>query len=144
MTAPVTLRHPPERRNDLVLEYLLLGDLRELLEEPSTPPTRRSILVVLNVVLDELSLIEDDGFSDVLDDRPQWQREVEGLRGDKVVHYLELAELRECLEEGLPIRRSARQVSHMLRVWMDALSGLRRRENRLVQMAVNGDLGGEC
>lgn len=138
---------PPEvnRPHDLILEYLLLGDLREWLEEAPSEQSRAAISLILDVILDELSVLDgDDPFDGVIDDRPQWQREVDQLRGDRTTHYLQLAELRSCVEDGLSIPENAGEVKRRIRHWMETLAGLRRWEHRLVQMAANRDEGGEA
>ena len=68
------------------LEYLLLGDLRQLLDEPQTAQTRQSILVILDRLLlnlpRQLALACEKGYmTEVLEQCPNWHRQIEALHG---------------------------------------------------------------
>ena len=65
-------------------EYILIGDLRDLLDDAPSEETRRWTLAVLDALLDtlpkEFALKSQDGYlSDVLDEYPSWDNAVERL-----------------------------------------------------------------
>ena len=70
------------------LEYILLGDLRDLLEEPADQFTRSWLIAVLDALLDtlprQMALKESSGYlSEVLDEYPSWYRHVEDLQNEQ-------------------------------------------------------------
>ena len=82
-----------------VLEYLLIGDLRDLLEEPADNETRRWLLAVLEELLDLLPNefeYEDQGgyLADVCEQNPNWSNKVERLHRERESLYFSLLELR--------------------------------------------------
>ena len=95
------------------LEYLLLGDLRELLEEPETAQTRHALPVLLNGLLDNClhhSQLRGNGacLSGVLEKWPNWQSDIDLLRCEKATCYSALETLRarfaaDCLPRRLRI-----------------------------------------
>ncbi|MBT6494231.1 MAG: hypothetical protein HOL01_06715, partial [Planctomycetaceae bacterium] len=67
------------------LEYILLGDLRDLLEESPDEENCRWLLVILDALLEakqrEFELQQDGGYlEDVLEQVPNWEPQVERLR----------------------------------------------------------------
>src|SRR3990172_6700611 len=82
------------------LEYILLGDLRDLLEDDVDQFTRPWLLAVLDALLDtlprEFRLKSRDGYlQEVLEEYPSWYRHVEGLRQEHEALYHNLRELRD-------------------------------------------------
>ena len=89
------------------LEYLLLGDLRQLLDEPQTAQTRQSILVILDRLLlnlpRQLALACEEGYmSEVLEQRPNWHRQIEALHGANMACISALDESRNRVVRELP------------------------------------------
>jgi hypothetical protein len=137
---------PTDREPPIILEYILLGDLRELLTEPPTAHTRHALLVVLDALLDAISLrlrAGEDYLTEVLDERPNWSRQVEALRRGHAADQARLAELRDHIHRGVSFAAVAEQIARDLAAWMESLAANRHDENRLEQMAVNRDHGGE-
>lgn len=128
------------------LEYILLGDLRDLLEEPADGETHKWLVAVLDALLKtlprEFDLEDEDGYmSDVLERYPNWTRQVERLHREHDDLFTTLKMLRGRLtrpEEFAPI---ANRVSRDLRDWMLSLQAHNRNEVRLLQTAMNLEVG---
>lgn len=128
------------------LEYLLLGDLRDLLEESPDPENRRWLLAVLNVLLEmlprEFELAREDGYLEfVRDQHPNWDRQVECLEQDHDRLYNRLRQLHRRISENEWIGPVANQLRHELADWMDALVTHNQSESRLLTIAANLDFG---
>jgi hypothetical protein len=128
------------------LEYILLGDLRDLLEEPANRYTRRWLAAVLDALLDtlprEMAIKEADGYLDVvLEEYPSWYRQVEELQNEQQLLFLALQSLRDRLESRQPYDRHASEARSQLREWMKRLTAHHRHENRIVQTAMNLEVG---
>ena len=133
--------------DSLQLEYLLLGDLRELLEEPlEDDETRRWLSAVVGQLLEtlqcEFRLQDADGYmSEVLEVWPNWSGHVDRLRSEHHTLCSRLGQLRYRLSEALPLAEVAELLRHQLRDWMATFTAHRRHETRLVQYAFNFDSG---
>jgi hypothetical protein len=128
------------------LEYILLGDLRDLLEEPADQYTRRWLVAVLDALLDilprQMALKESSGYlNEVLDEYPSWYRHVEDLQNEQRLLELSLHALRDRLETAGPYERDAMRVNSAVRQWMNRLTAHRRHETRLLQTAMNFECG---
>ena len=129
------------------LEYLLLGDLRELLDEPlDDDETRRWLTAVVDELLEtlqcEFRLQEADGYmTEVLEICPNWSGQVDRLRSEHDTLYSRLRQLRYRLSEALPLTEVADRLRHQLRDWMTTFTAHRRHETRLLQSAFNLDFG---
>jgi hypothetical protein len=128
------------------LEYILLGDLRDLLEEPADQYTRGWLIAVLDALLDtlprEMALKESRGYlNEVLDEYPSWYRHVEDLQNEQRLLFLSLQALRDRLESTGPYERDAVRVNSTVRQWMNRLKAHRRHETRLLQTAMNLECG---
>lgn len=129
------------------LEYLLLGDLREMLEEPVSPQGRNWMLAVIDTLLDMLPrehrLKSVDGYlSEVLQEFPNWTGHVDRLEAQHYDLYDRLSDLRDELEVETLDRTAAQMLRYSLHEWMEAFVAHRRRESALMQSAVNTDIGG--
>jgi hypothetical protein len=128
------------------LEYILLGDLRDLLEEPADQYTRRWLVAVLDALLEtlprQMALKESTGYlNEVLDEYPSWYRHVEDLQSEQRLLELSLQALRDRLETAGPYERDAMRVNSTVRQWMNRLTAHRRHETRLLQTAMNLECG---
>jgi len=131
------------------LEYLLLGDLRQFLDDPVTPDTRQGLVVTLDRLLDhlplQLELVSEEGYmSEVLEEFPNWHRQIEALLGENMSCISRLRELRRRVANELPFSAVGREVSFKLRKWMESLETIREREVQILQNAFALDLGGEA
>jgi hypothetical protein len=129
------------------LEYILLGDLREMLEEPLSPVSRQWMLAVLDVLLEtlprEYRLKSSDGYlSEVLTECPNWSPHVDRLEAEHFDLYDRLWDLRDELEGGDSARSAASALRFALREWMDAFLMHHRDESTLLMDAVNVEIGG--
>ncbi len=131
------------------LEYLLLGDLRQLLDERETAHTRKALLVtvdrlLLNLPL-QLELVSEEGYmSEVLEEFPNWHRQIEVLLCENKACISRLGELRRRVGQELPFSAIGREVSFKLRKWMESLATIREREVQILQNAFALDIGGEA
>jgi len=128
------------------LEYILLGDLRDLLEEPADQFTRSWLIAVLDALLDtmprQMALKESSGYlSEVLDEYPSWYRHVEDLQNEQRLLVLSLQALRDRLDKPGPYERDAVRVNSTVRQWMTRQMAHRRHETRLLQTAMNLECG---
>ncbi len=131
------------------LEYLLLGDLRQLVDEPPTAQTRFGMLVTLDRLLENLprrlELTSEQGYmAEVLEERPNWHDRIENLLDANRDCISRLDELRRRIARELPFAETARRVSQDLREWMDSLESIREHEGQMLQNAFALDIGGEA
>lgn len=128
------------------LEHILLGDLREMLEDFDDTENRKWMLAVLDTLLDTLAcqfaLEEHDGYmSEVLDEFPSWQEQVDSILLQHNRLYDDLWELRgELVRDGCTVV-SRERVRLGLTQWMDQLNQHQEAEVRLIQTAFNLDPG---
>lgn len=128
------------------IEYILLGDLRELLEEPADEENRRWLLAILDSLADmlprEFQLKESGGYlQEVLDEFPSWSAQVDELHHQQHTLYARLRELRWRLAHSASYVGTADQLRCELRDWMAALTAHHRHENRMLQTALNLEVG---
>lgn len=128
------------------LEYLLLGDLRDMLEQPFEEENARWMLSVLDALLDtlprEFALKEDGGYlQEVIDEYPSWELQVSRLREQHDTLLATLRRLRMRVAWQAPFSVLARDVRRELKDWIEALTEHNRREKSLIQTAVNLEVG---
>ena len=98
------------------LKYILLGDLRDLLEEPADRYTRGWLVAILDSLLDtlprEIAIKEASGYlNEVLDEYPSWYRHVEELQNEERLLFLSLRPSRPPRDlRELRLRRRSREV----------------------------------
>lgn len=130
------------------LEYILLGDLRDLLEEPSNVETCRWLIAVLDALLGtdsgdaEPDTDDADGYlTVVLEHYPSWYPQVDRLQREHRALYARLREFRERVAHEQSFNRIAGVLRRDLRDWMTSFTAHHRHENRLLQTAVNLEVG---
>lgn len=128
------------------LEYILLGDLRDLLEEPIDDQTCRWLIAVLDALLDtlprEFALEESGGYLiQVLDEFPNWAEEVERLHAEHDQLFCRLKELRGRIAQRKDFSDVADRLRVDLQEWIRALTAHHRHEARLLQTALNLEVG---
>src|SRR5690606_338605 len=129
------------------LEYLLIGDLREMLEEPMTTQGRSWTLAVVETLLETLPrehrLKSVDGYlSEVLTEFPSWTGRVDRLEAQHYDLYDRLTDLRDELEVETLDRTAANSLRYSIKEWMEAFVAHRRNEGDLLQAAIYTDIGG--
>jgi hypothetical protein len=131
----------------LQLEYLLIGDLRELLEEPlEDDESRRWLSTIVVQLLEtlhcEFRLKDAEGYmSEVLEVWPNWSGHVDRLCSEQRTLCARLGQLRYRLSEALPLEEVTESLQQQLCDWMATFAAHRRHETRLVQNAFNCDPG---
>jgi hypothetical protein len=128
------------------MEYILLGDLRDILEEPLDQQNCKWLIAVLDALLEtlpiEFHLKERGGYmAEVLDRYPNWSDDVEQLRREHRVLCATLTEFREQIVLNSPFQEMADEVRQCLRDWMNSLIAHNRHERRLLQTALNLEIG---
>jgi hypothetical protein len=128
------------------LEYILLGDLRDVLDETPDAESRRWLIAVLDALLDtlprEFDLEDTDGYmSEVLERYPSWNKQVDRLHREHDVLFTKLKELRGRLDCDSWIAPIANEIRRDIRDWTLTLIAHRRNETRLVQTAMNLEVG---
>lgn len=138
---------PANRLEDYTtLKYILLGDLRDVLEEPADRYTRGWLIAVLDALLDtlprEMALKEASGYlNEVLVEYPSWYRHVEDLQNEERLLFLSLQALRDRLGNPQGYSHAADRVKAALRQWITRLAAHHRHENRILQTAMNLEVG---
>jgi hypothetical protein len=127
-------------------EYLLLGELRELIADPPTELTRRAMAMVLDALFDLLPArfdSEEHGgyLTDVTRRFPHWQDQVDALRVEHGLLYEELRELRASVEDADRFRTHSARILEATAEWMDRVRTHEREERRLEQIACNLTVG---
>ena len=131
----------------MALEYILLGDLRDLLEESKTDEeTTRWIMAVLDALLDamprEMELKSQGGYlQPVLEQFPNWAGLIGDLAREKQVLFEKLYELRLQIHSPDSFRLLAQEIRLDLQEWMTLWAAHLRHERRLVQSAFTLDVG---
>jgi len=131
--------------DNMALEYILLGDLRDLLEEPPNRDTRRWLLAVLNALLDTLpsDMNDDDGeyLGEVLEEYPNWARQVDDLHEEREALFDELYIFRNQIQQRRDLEQIAERLRRELHQWMIMLAAHKRHEARIIQMAYTLEVG---
>ena len=128
------------------LEYILLGDLREILEEPIDAQNRKWLLAVLDALLDtiprEMELQRDGGYlADVIEEFPNWSPIVGQLQERQERLYRDLGRLRDRAAWDEPVEEIAGDVRRELQQWMHGFAAHQRHQRRILQTAFNLDVG---
>lgn len=131
-----------------VLEYLLIGDLRDLLEESPDNETRRWLLAILEELLDLLPNefeYEDQGgyLAEVCEQNPNWSNVVERLHREHENLYFNLLELRNRISSAQSFDFIADEVKPKLSRWIEAAQRHRESEQQLVVSSYDTTFGGE-
>ena len=131
------------------LMYLLLGDLRELLQErPRSEVHCVALLATLDRLIDVVSDVPlaeslEDEFTDVLSHCPHLSEHVELLALAERRDSLRLATVRHSMTSDRYTARTAECIVRELTEWMGSYCQHRAQERRLIQMAANREIGGE-
>ncbi|MBL8850907.1 MAG: hypothetical protein JNG89_14610 [Planctomycetaceae bacterium] len=127
-------------------EYILVGDLRDLLEDTSSEENRRWLLAIVDALLDtlpkEFALKSRDGYmAEVLFEFPSWDSTVERLRLQHVALHRRLTELRVRLVAHAQLYGIADRLRDDLSRWIDTFSALQQAERKLTLTAMTLEVG---
>ncbi len=128
------------------LEYILLGDLRDLLEEPADNVTCHWLCAVIDALLETLpkdfQLRCQGGYlSEVTETYPNWQGQVDELKAGQHQLYSQLWQLRLKISNEERYEEIASEARGSLQDWMHELIAHQRHERRLMQSAFNLEIG---
>ena len=131
------------------LEYLLIGDIRTLLEEKFDSQTRSSLLVLMNRLIlslpDVLELSSKKGYLNiVIERRPSWSRQINAMYQANLDCVSSLTLVRDDLENDTPKAAISKELELKLRNWIKSFSAMRCQESTMLQEAFTLDLGGEA
>ena len=131
-----------------VLEYLLIGDLRDLLEESPDNETRRWLLAVLeellNLLPNEFEYEDQGGYlAEICDQNPNLSNTVDRLHREHEGLYFSLLELRNRIADEQSFEFIADEMKPKLRRWIEAAQRHRESEQQLVVAAYDTSFGGE-
>lgn len=138
------------RRNNLhrlsELEYILLGDLRDVLEEEPDEQNRKWTIAIVDTLLEtlpvEFHLREVGGYlSEVREEKPTWDSQIRQLQLEHTTLVEQLQQLRAKLEDRHPFCEISNRLRHDLQEWMKSLNAHNRHESRLIQQAMNLETG---
>lgn len=131
------------------LEYILIGDLRDLLEGSLDATDCHWVSAILDALLqslrDERAIKADGGYLfEVLEVKPNWSVHVERLNAETQTLYETLIELRRRIGQQRQGGFDAviEQLRKELREWVVAFTARERHEARLLQSAFLVDIGG--
>ncbi len=132
------------------LEYILMGDLLDLLEEVDGDANAwKWISEVLDTLLKtmprEFELQDEGGYlEEVLEEHPNWQGHVRNLYKERCTLLANLSDLRMRMDDSVPLhqmRQIAAELRYELREWITSYIAHQRHERRIVQEAYNSDIG---
>jgi hypothetical protein len=140
-------QHDHSLADYLALEYILMGDLRDLLEEAQADEqTHRWIIAVLDALLDalprEMELKSRGGYlQPVLEQFPNWAGQIGDLAREKQLLFDTLSELRTQIHSPRMFAHLAGEIRQNLHEWMNLWASHLRHERRILQSAFTMDVG---
>lgn len=131
------------------LEYILIGDLRQLLNQRHLPEIRTPLLVIINRLLqnlpDLLRLSSEDGFmATVPKIYPRLHRQIQTLQTVNRECIVSLQALHDRIDSKSSFTNLSKETDCKLRDWITAFEIMRSRESELLQEAYTVDIGGEA
>lgn len=128
------------------LEYILLGDLRDLLEEDTSAETVRWLTAVLDALLTTLpqdfELHSQQGYMQcILDEFPDWEPIVDRLESQYFELYHRLKMFRGQLHLGCDFTAIADVLRSDLTSWIGAFTVHQRHAQRLLLIAAHAETG---
>ncbi|MCA8983549.1 MAG: hypothetical protein KDA76_07300 [Planctomycetaceae bacterium] len=129
------------------LEYILLGDLRDVLEEDSTEENRKWLSMLVDALLRtlprEFILREEGGYlEEIVMNCPELDSSVQQLQEEHITLCSQLRSLATRLHGTTDFQVEADSLKRQLGAWMNCLQAHNRHEERLVQQAYQQDTGG--
>ena len=129
------------------LEYLLIGDLRQMLKERS-PSNNHTLQILLTRLLRNLPEITRHssigGYMTVVLERcPRLHRQIKTLQSANQDCIQALQDLYDSIQCESSFNDVSKETDRGLATWMESFGRLRSRESQLLQEAFTADIGGE-
>jgi hypothetical protein len=131
------------------LEYLLIGDLRQLLRERIPPNHQIELRVLLKRLLQNLPEVtkrsSTNGYmASVLEKCPRLHRQITTLQTANLECLKALKVLYDSIERQSSFKDISAETDRKLGAWVDSLGRMRSRESQLLMDAFTVDIGGEA
>jgi len=136
-----------ESRRTTELEYILLGDLRDQLEDQLDPQATHWVVAVIDALLKAIperhQIVSQDGYlGEVVTEFPNWAAKVENLELQHFALYDRLSDLRDQLKGSKADDHTLNLLRFELQMWMESYTKHKRHESQLLQTAINLEVGG--
>ena len=130
------------------LTWLLVGDIREMLQDHLDDEAIRWLKPVLDALIsamcEQSELTSQEGwYDDLLGTFPQFISRVAGIEAEQNELCRSLRELRNGIERDIPLQRLAAELEAGLRDWVLLMTRHSRRQTVLLQDAWYTEIGGE-
>ena len=131
------------------LEYILIGDLRYLLNQRCRPEIRTPLLVIIDRLLqnlpDLLRLSSENGYMTAVPKTfPRLLRQFQALQTVNRECIASLQALQERIKNKSSVTTLSQETDLKLRAWITAFEKMRSQEGELLQEAYTVDIGGEA
>jgi hypothetical protein len=131
------------------LEYLLIGDLRQLLRERIPPKNQIELQLVLRRLLQNLPEVtrrsSTNGYmASVLEKCPRLHRQIKTLQTANLDCLDALKVLSDSVECESIFKDDTAETDRRLGAWIDSFGRMRSRESQLLLDAFTVDIGGEA
>jgi hypothetical protein len=143
---PVLVGSQPQQCTTLT--WLLVGDIREMLQDHLDDEAIRWLKPVLDALITAMckqseSLSSDGLYDDLLGTFPHLIARVAGIEAEQNELCRSLRELRNGIERDIPLQRLAAELEAGLSDWVHLMTRHSRRESVLLQEAWYTEIGGE-
>jgi hypothetical protein len=130
------------------LTWLLVGDIREMLQDHLDEEAIRWLKPILDALIDAMreqsELTNREGwYDDLLGEFPHFVSRVARIEAEQSELCKSLRELRNGIERDLPLDRLAAEIESELSNWVDLMIKHTRREAALLQDVWYTEIGGE-
>ncbi len=131
------------------LEYILIGDLRQLLNQGCLTEIRQPLLVIIDRLLqnlpDLLRLSSENGYMAAVPQAyPRLLRQFQALQTVNRECIISLQALQARIKSKSNLTTLSQETDSKLRDWITAFENMRSQEGELLQEAYTVDIGGEA
>lgn len=135
------------KSNPSTLIWLLVGDIREMLQDRLDADAVRWLRPLLDTLADAMECDCDAGsdnwYTEMLEPFPEWSSQIEGMRREQRSLCRSLKTLRSHMELDLPLTTAAAELEADLSAWVGRMLDHSRRQGRLMQDVWFTETGGE-
>lgn len=137
-----------QTQDNWTLTWLLVGDLREMLQDHLDDEALRWLRPVLDALIGTMRRqceLEQtrEYFGDVLDSFPHLSAQVDAICNEQTGLCVKLAELRTGIDQEVPLTKLVASLEVELSEWVRLMTLHARRERELLQNVWYTELGGE-